>query len=254
VCALGVAATLAVALHTGNGLHYDDLLFRRVSGTVVPLKNAGARVLYGIDAGSVILATLLLGAFGIARGRRDRAVGAVALVVLSVATVEALKHGLPHLGGAIPPGRPPTIPSGHTGIAVSLGLALVLAAPPVLRPTAAVVGAAYGAGVGLAVVIMSWHYPSDVVASFFVCGFWACVVAAVLNVVPSRPDITRAGAALALAAVVVALFCAALLAQRHPDAAAAARSARSVVATGVLFSVLGLGLFGAFLPLAGERR
>jgi membrane-associated phospholipid phosphatase len=254
VCALGLAATLFVALHTARGLYYDAVLFRHVSGTAVPLKTAGARLLYGIDVGSVAVATLLIAMFGLARRRLSRAVAAVAVVVLSVGTAELLKHGLPHLAGAIPSGRPLTIPSGHTSIAVSLGLALVLAAPPVLRPTAAVVGAAYAAGVALAVVILGWHYPSDVVASFFVCGFWAAVAAVVLDATPKRPDVSRAGAALAVVAVVVVLFGAALIAQRHPDAVEAARSARSVVAMGTLLSVLSLGLFGAFLLLAGERR
>jgi membrane-associated phospholipid phosphatase len=241
-------------LHTPRGLYDDAALFRHVSGTAEPLKDAGRRVLLSLDLGSVAVAMLLLAGFAAARRQLSRAVAAVAVVVLSVGTAEALKHGLPHVAGVIPGGRPPTIPSGHTSLAVSLALALVLAAPPVLRPTAAVVGAAYAAGIGLAVIVLGWHYPSDVVAAFFVCGFWASVAAMALNAVPRRPDVTRAGVAIAVSAVVVALIFAAVLAERHPVAAAAARSARSVVATGALLSVLSLGLFGAFVPLAGERK
>jgi membrane-associated phospholipid phosphatase len=253
-CVLGFAATLLVALHTSRGLRYDDALFRHVSGTVEPVKTAGRRVLLGIDVGSIALATALLAASAVVRGRLDRALASVAVVGLSVGTAEALKYGLPHVDGVVSAGRPPTIPSGHASVAASLGLALVLAAPPLLRPTAAVIGAAYAAAVGLAVIVLGWHYPADVVAAFFVCGFWAAVAGAVLGTEPRRPDVSAAGVALAAVASAAALLVAAVVAGRHPAAVEAARSARSALATGALLSILSLTMFAAFLPLVGERR
>ena len=252
VCALGFVATFLVSLHTTQGLHDDAALYRHVSGNAaLPVKAAGHRALVGIDVGSVAVATLLLAGVALVRRRVARALAAVVVVAASVVSAEGLKHGLPHLGGAIPAGRPPSFPSGHTSIAVSLGLALVLVAPPVLRPTGALLGAAYGAGIGLAVIVLGSHYPSDVVGSFFLCGFWAAAAGALLGDAPRRP---RLSAVLVTAvAVVAALLGAAVLAQQHPAAVAAARSARSVVATGALLGVLSLALFLVVTSLVGER-
>jgi hypothetical protein len=58
-----------------------------------------------------------------------------------------------------------------------------------------------------------------------------------------------------LAALVVAgaLILAAVVAEAHPAAVAAARSSRSVVAVAVGVGLLGTALFAAFTPLVSER-
>jgi membrane-associated phospholipid phosphatase len=255
VCVAGAAATFAVALHTGAGFHVDHALYRRASGfSAYPVRLAGQNALRTIDVGSVAVALVVLLAIGVARGRYARALVAVALVVVSVGSVEALKHGLPHVQHAVPAGRRPTWPSGHTSIAVSLGLALVLAAPPLLRPVAALAGAAYAAGIGLSVVVLGWHYPSDVAGSFFVCGAWGCLAAAALRAAARRPAVDVRGLVLALVGVAVALVAAAALAGAHPGAVEAARSSRSVVAVAVAVGFLSVALFAAFTPLVGEER
>ena len=257
LCALGFAATLVVALHTGEGLHDDAALFHHVYGNAeLPVRAAGAArtLLLGIDAAFVLVVVLLLAGLAALRRRISRAVAAAAVVLCSVASVEALKHGLPHIGSLIPSGRPPTFPSGHTSIAVSLGLAAVLAAPPVLRPAAALVGAAYAGSVGLSLIVLGWHYPADVVGAFFVCGFWAATIASLIGGTVARPEVSPAGALVAAAATAVALVLAALIASRHPAGVVALRSARSVVATGAALGVLSLALFGCFAPLVGEQR
>jgi membrane-associated phospholipid phosphatase len=257
LCALGFAATFLVALHTGQGLHDDAALFRHVSGNAaLPVRAAGAAraLLLGIDGVFVAVAAVLLVVLALLQKRVARALAAVAIVACSVGSVEALKHGLPHLGAAIPAGRLATFPSGHTSIAASLGLALVLAAPPVLRPAAALVGAAYAAGVGLSLILLGWHFPSDVVGSFFVCGFWAAAIVAALPGTVERPAVSAAGALLAVGAVAGGLILAAVVAGRHPAAVEALRSARSVLATAAIIGVLSVAVFGAFTPLVAEGR
>jgi membrane-associated phospholipid phosphatase len=257
LCALGVAATFLVALHSGRGLHDDAALFRHVSGNpALPVRAAGAAraLLLGIDAGFIVIAAVLLVVLGLLQRRTSRALAGVAIVVCSVGSVEALKHGLPHLGGVFPDDRAPTFPSGHASVAASLGLALVLAAPPVLRPAAALVGAAYAAGVGLSLILLGWHFPSDVVGSFFVCGFWAAAIAAALPGTVARPAVSGPGALLAVAAVAGGLVVAAVVAGRHPAAVDALRSARSVLATSAVIGLLSVALFGAFTALVAEGR
>jgi membrane-associated phospholipid phosphatase len=239
--------TFGVALHTQRGLHDDAALFRHVSGTdLLRVQAAGGRALEVIDIASVVVAAIVVALLAVARGRVVRAAAAVAVVGLSIATAEALKHLLP-----TPADRPPTFPSGHVAVAASLGLALVFAVPSVLRPLAALGGAAWAAGLGLAVAVRGWHYPSDVVGAFAVAGFWASVVAAALR---TRVSLSYRGSVVAVAAAAIALVLAAILAGRHPEAAAALRTRRALVGTTIVFALVSLATFGLVTPLAQERE
>jgi membrane-associated phospholipid phosphatase len=255
-CAAGFVATFFVALHTGRGLRDDALALQRVSGAALPVRAEGAArtLLLAIDGAFVVAAAAAIVVLGLLRRQPGRAVAAVAIVGCSVVSVEALKHGLPHLARAVPAGRPATFPSGHTSIAVSLGLALVVVAPPVLRPVAAVLGAAYAAGVALSLVVLSWHFPSDVVGSFFVCGFWAAAIGSLLHGTIARPRFSVPGGVAALGAIAAGLAIAAVLAGRHPAAVAAVRSSRSVLGLAAVVGVLSLALFAAFTALVEESR
>jgi membrane-associated phospholipid phosphatase len=247
--------TYVVALHTAAGLDRDLSLYRSASGyAAYPVRLAGARALETIDVASILVALGCLAAVGVLRRSPARAVAAVVLVAVSVGTAELVKHGLPHVAHGLPPGREATWPSGHLSIAASLAFALVLAAPAVVRPAAAVVGAAYAAGIGLSVVVVGWHYPSDVVGSFFICGFWAAVVAMLLPAAAVRARLSPPGVLLALGVVACGLVLAAALAEAHPGAVAAARSSRSVVGVAVVVGLLGTALFAAFTPLVSERE
>ena len=216
------------------------------------MKAVGERALRTIDIGSIGVALLAVVGTGLARGRLGRAAASVAVVVLSVGTAELLKHGLPHLPHGVPVGRGATFPSGHASIAASLGLALVIAVPAVLRPSAAVIGAAYSAGIGLSVVVLGWHYPSDVVGSFLICGFWSCAILGLVSGEGRRRSVNLVGLALACVVVAGALFAAAAIASRHPGAVAEAGSSRSVVGLAALLGCLSVALFGGLMLLVAE--
>jgi membrane-associated phospholipid phosphatase len=211
---------VAFAVH---GSHDDVALYRHVSGTdLVRVRAAGGRALETIDVGSIVVVTL-----AIALLARRRAAAAVAVIGVSIATVELLKWL-----------RGDTFPSGHAAVAASLGLALALAAPPALRPLAQLVAAAYAAGIALALVVLGWHYPSDVVGSFAVAGFWTSLVSR-----GPRPAVTRAGAVLALAVVAVGLVLAAWIAYRHPVGVETLRTRHALVAAAALFGAVSLATF-----------
>jgi membrane-associated phospholipid phosphatase len=256
LCALGFVLTFVVALHTGPGTRADVGLFHHVYGnTALPVRATGAArtLLLGIDAAFLVTAIVMLAGLAALRRRVERAVAACAIVVCSVGSVELLKHGLPRADSLIPAGRPATFPSGHTSIAVSLGLALVLAAPSVLRPAVALVAAAYAAAVGLSVIVLGWHLPADVVGSFFICGFWAAAIASLMREELVRPSVSPTGAIVAAGATALALAVAALVASRHPAGVVAIRSARAVLATAAGLGVLSVALFSAYTPLVGEQ-
>ena len=60
------------------------------------------------------------------------------------------------------------LPSGHATAAMSLAVAAILIAPRSLRIPAAVFGAAFALAQGVALVVLAWHYPSDVLAGFLI--------------------------------------------------------------------------------------
>jgi membrane-associated phospholipid phosphatase len=64
-------------------------------------------------------------------------------------------------------------PSGHTTAIVSLLLALVIVLPPRLRPPVALLGGALAAAALGSIVLLGYHYPSDVLGGVLVASAWA---------------------------------------------------------------------------------
>src|SRR3954449_12729990 len=133
------------------------------------------------DAPQVILITLVLAAVCLLRGRPRSAVAVIGLTAATSVSSQLLKVLLAHprypssitytLG-------PEALPSGHATAAMSLAMAGVLAAPRRARLAAAVIGSALALGVGAAVIVVHWHYPSDVVAGYLLATGWALTAVA----------------------------------------------------------------------------
>lgn len=79
-----------------------------------------------------------------------------------------------------------SLPSGHTTVAASVSVALVLALPRAARPVAALLGAVYTAATGVSTLVGQWHRPSDVVAALAVVLFWGALACALTT--PSALD------------------------------------------------------------------
>jgi membrane-associated phospholipid phosphatase len=96
----------------------------------------------------------------------------VAIIAGATVTTELLKPLLATQlqgGGPVDPG---SFPSGHVTAATALALCMVLASPPLLRSPVALAGAAFVAVVAGSVVMLGWHYPSDVVGGVLVASTW----------------------------------------------------------------------------------
>ncbi len=181
VCALLAAAAYMLAVQTARGQRIDDSAF----GNLSPIRNprvhdATADLLRTISVASVALLGLAIMAFAAARRRLDLALAAGVLIGGANLTTQILKVALPRSdlladGGAATNG---SFPSGHVTVAMSLAMALVLVAPPNLRAVAAAAGTIYAAGVGVAVLALDWHRPSDVLGAYLVTTAWAALVAA----------------------------------------------------------------------------
>jgi membrane-associated phospholipid phosphatase len=88
---------------------------------------------------------------------------------------------------------PASWPSGHSTAAVALVLAAVFVSPARLRPLVSLLGAVFAVAVGVSLLILAWHMPSDVLGGFFVASFWGALALAVLRAVERRWPAPAAG-------------------------------------------------------------
>ncbi len=142
----------------------------------------------------------LAAACGIAllRGRPIDALAAVAVVAGANVTTQVLKALLSHpraqtlLGGS--GAAEVGFPSGHTTAAFSIAIAYAFALPRSIAPTVLFVGVCFGLAVGFSVVMISWHYPSDVIGGILVASAWGfAVLAAVRAWEPRGAEVRSAG-------------------------------------------------------------
>jgi len=156
-------------------------------------------------------AGLLCIAVALARRRGWRALAVAGLLAVTGVTTQVLKHALaqPRLEHWLPEQvATNSWPSGHSTAAMTLALCAILVAPPALRAVTAMLGGAFAVGVGYAVLVLGWHYPSDVLGGFLVAGLWASLAVAVLHRVeapePARRPVWEPLAGLVAGAGVVA--------------------------------------------------
>jgi membrane-associated phospholipid phosphatase len=177
------------------------------------------------------------------RGLRARAAAVAALLVVTGVSTQVVKHILaePRFEAWLGTNQvgETAWPSGHSTAAMTLALCAVLVVPPALRALTAVAGGAFAAGVGYAMLVLAWHYPSDVLGGFLMAGLWTALAVAALRVVEDRPVAEArpaAGADLRLAVGLAAgaAAVAAAVALAASDTAALYASERPTLVAGAL--------------------
>ena len=192
---LAAAATLATALlfqlavRTAEGQRLDDLARGNLSRSDAPRAfDATQRLLETISISSLALFGLGIMAVALARRSPARALGAGVVVLGANLTTQAIKAHFDRpdlVGSGLTTGG--AFPSGHVTVAMSLAMGLVLVAPTSFRWTATLIGCAYAAGVGVAVIALDWHRPSEVVGAYLVCVAWTAAVGSIV-VGTDRPE------------------------------------------------------------------
>ena len=197
-CALLLAPLALLAYEFGPSMRVDRSILVRLGEHDGRAHDLASVVAHLADPLPLIamLATVL--AFGIVARRRPETVAALVVVAGANLTTQVLKHLLQHSRFEISYGfyQPlsEAFPSGHTTAAASLAAALVLVATPRLRPLALLVGVAFTAAVGVAVVVIQWHYPSDVLGGLLVVASWTfAAIAALRWIGPGRRDSAASG-------------------------------------------------------------
>jgi membrane-associated phospholipid phosphatase len=211
------------------------------------------------DPAPYLLVGVALIVVAIARGLMWRAGAVAVLLVATGVSTQAVKHLLAqprfeawleaHQVGMA------SWPSGHSTAAMTLALCAVLVAPAALRPLVAVVGGAFAAGVGYAVLVLAWHFPSDVLGGFLMAGTWTALAVAALRVLeprrePAGPEPRGFDPGLGLAVAGAAALAAALFAVVPADAVALYASERPTLVVGALVLAAVAGALAAGLARA----
>ena len=180
---LGAAAVVAayvLAVLDPAGRALDDAVLR--VATDLGLRGEGLTVLELVGVPTVALAVVVLAGIALARGRAGRAVSVVAVVLGAQLVTQLLKTGLVRPDSA----EENSLPSGHVTLVASLGLALVLVVPRLLRPLATLAAVTVTGVAGVATMVAGWHRPSDVVAAVGVVVATAGVVSIAGALLPTR--------------------------------------------------------------------
>jgi len=176
-CALAIAP-LAVMAYAWDPFQRVDLsILVRLHREEGPIHTLAAAL---VNLGDLAALLVLLGvavAIGLRYGRRREALAAVVVVTGANLTTQLLKTTLEHArhkafehGIELP--WPNSFPSGHTTAAASIAVALLLVTPAIHRRAAALAGGLIVAIVGVCVIVLKWHYPSDVLGGLLVVGAW----------------------------------------------------------------------------------
>lgn len=150
-------------------------------GPLFPLAHALSRLCQ--PGPFLVLVAILLGVGLLCGRRRQIAIAAVLLIGANLTTL-VLKHLLEHQRFSPDLAFQPwadSFPSGHTTAAVSLAAAAVVIATPRLRPPAIAAGALFSLAIGVAMMIIYAHYPSDVLGGYLVGAAWCFGTAAVVQ-------------------------------------------------------------------------
>ena len=184
VALTGVAALAAVwatAALTGPGHWFDDAVLARVRRAPArPAHPPGRRGRHHRGPRALPAAHPPAGVVAVRNGRLRQA----ALIPVVLAGRER-DHPAAQAGAGARPLRgrcsadsqigAASWPSGHSTAAMALALCAVLVARAALAAVAAALGGAYAVAVGFAVVLLGWHYPSDVLGGYLMAGTWTAL-------------------------------------------------------------------------------
>jgi membrane-associated phospholipid phosphatase len=196
-CGLATAVVWSIAFQTPVGARADAT----VLDDFARLRYAGAWPLADFATGLVnplpfAAITLVLTLIALLRGRRRQALVVPVVALGASLTTQLLKPLATVPRPATTPRFAPSIdgwPSGHMTAAMAVALCLVLVAPPRLRPSAAVLGGSFAAVQGYGVLVLGWHYPSDVVAACTIAAGWLALSVAALGALHDEPGSGRLG-------------------------------------------------------------
>jgi len=256
--AAGAVAVWLVALGVPRGRALDASALEAFNGVArPPLSPSINGIAHLADPAPLVLGGLALVGIALWRRRPLLALAVPAILLGANATTQFLKPTLADVRlielSNIQSVYPGSWPSGHATAAMSLALCAVLVVGPQLRPLVALLGAGFAVAVGYALVVASWHLPSDVLGGYLVAATFALAGAAAVAALEARdparrsaapaftPALISAPALAAMAATTVAVGSVAITAQA-PGMTLSALEHPSGIVAGLGIAALGLAL------------
>ena len=142
-----------------------------------------------------------------ARRRATLAGRALGAVVGANVTTQILKDYVltrPSLG--VTTGVVNSLPSGHTTVAVTLSLALIVVAPQWFRGPSAWIGWVWTSLMSVSVMMEGWHRPSDVITAALIAGAWALALSPIERRPRHGAKVQRVMVWVSLGLIVIALL------------------------------------------------
>ncbi|MGP7960077.1 phosphatase PAP2 family protein [Sanguibacter sp. A247] len=180
VFATALAFCARIFLGTADGQRFDELALlgsEHGSGT---LWRVAEPVLDVVSVAFIAIAVIIVLAIAAMRRAWGLGLQVAVLVVGANITTQLLKRDLLERAelGVLTQRPGNSFPSGHTTVAASVAIALLLVVPRRARPYVALIGGAWTAATGASTLVGQWHRPSDVVAALLVVGAWTGLVVA----------------------------------------------------------------------------
>ena len=174
------AQTVRLFLGTAAGQRFDELALAGSEHGRGTLWQVAEPVLDVVSVAFIAAAVVVV--LVIAALRRAWGLGLQVAVLVAGAnlTTQVLKHDVLERAdlGVLTERPGNSLPSGHTTVAASVTVALLLVVPRRMRPLVALLGAAWTAATGVSTLVGQWHRPSDVLAALLVVGAWTGLVVA----------------------------------------------------------------------------
>jgi membrane-associated phospholipid phosphatase len=234
--------------HTTFGRHFDVSAIQNGLALGEDAHRSSDAVLTAVAVVSFVLVGGLIVVSSLLERRIDLAAAVVVTLVGSVATAEYLKPAL-HRRSDVPNELARGFPSGHSTVALALGLSFVLVAPVRQRRIAAAGAALYAAGMGAGLVFNAWHLPSDVGGGFCMATAWAAGAAQLVK----RP-LDRAISGVLVAAAVVLVGLAALVAwHARPGLSFTVTSHRRLLEAAIGIAITAVACCAAFAYATADR-
>jgi membrane-associated phospholipid phosphatase len=198
LCATALALLALLVYDVGSIKHLDVRLFERLSIHNYGMVNTVGEAIARLADLLPLLGMLVVACYiALRRGRPECALAAAAVVAGANLTTQILKQVFPHqpVGEVIAGGHFNLFdfPSGHSTAAASIAIAFLFVVPRGLLSLTALLGATLALGVGCSVVVIAWHYPSDVLAGYLVAAGWGFATLAVVRALeppPSPPTVS----------------------------------------------------------------
>lgn len=175
-CGIFSAITAFLAVFTVKGQAIDTLSMEASMRWAEPLGSVGRTVTHIISVPAMVMMGALIVVIAWLRRRPTLAGRALGVVIAANTTTQVAKLLIERPDFHMSAATVNSLPSGHTTVATSLALALVMIAPEWFRGPAAWIGYVWTSLVGISVMVFGWHRPSDVLVAMAVSGFWALVL------------------------------------------------------------------------------